>query len=187
MGLSEKELDTINETVEVESVDKEQEIKDSNTEVSEKTNDNIKNVSIKLISKMNLSEEHQKIVLSIYDDVKKSIETFINDPNINISVKITKILGQIIKKLETTHIYGKIISGTDKKIVAINLGRSLIKDAMPDNKGEKEALMLYDMIAEPTLETMIDVSKVVNVFVKEIATKCCPSFMDFLKHIKSYK
>ena len=96
-------------------------------------------------------------------------------------MKITKTLGQVIKKLESTCIDSKVTCGADKKAVAIQLGRILIKEVMPDDKGEAEVLMMYDLIAEPTLEAMIEVSKVVNVAVKEMAMKCCPSLLDFLK------
>jgi hypothetical protein len=52
---------------------------------------------------------------------------------------------------------------------------------MPDDKGEKEVLMVYDLIAEPTLEAMIEVSKVVNVAVQEAAAKCCPGLFELFK------
>jgi hypothetical protein len=43
---------------------------------------------------------------------------------------------------------------------------------------------VYDLVAEPTLEAMIEVSKVVNVAVKEIATKCCPGLLEFFTRTK---
>jgi hypothetical protein len=53
-----------------------------------------------------------------------------------------------------------------------------------NDKGEKEVLMVYDVIAEPTLEAMIDVSRVVNVAVQEMASKCCPGLLEFFKRAK---
>ena len=44
----------------------------------------------------------------------------------------------------------KFITGGDKKAVAIQLGRILIKEVTPDDKGEAEILLAYDLIAEPT-------------------------------------
>jgi hypothetical protein len=37
------------------------------------------------------------------------------------------------------------------------------------------------LIAEPTLEAMIEVSKVVNVAVQEAAAKCCPGLFELFK------
>jgi hypothetical protein len=143
------------------------------------------NLSLKMISESSLSEEQKKLASNIYDSVKKSIEGFINDPSVNNTVKITKTLGQVIKQLETTNVDGKVSTGADKKAVAIQLGRILIKEVIPDDKGEDDVLIVYDMIAEPTLEAMIEVSRVVNVAVQELAIKCCPSMLDFLKRVKS--
>ena len=74
--------------------------------------------------------------------------------------------------------------GADKKAVAIELGRILIKEITPDDKGESEILMVYDLIAETTLEAMIEVSRVVNVAVQELATKCCPGLFEIFKRVK---
>ena len=52
-------------------------------------------------------------------------------------------------------------------------------------KGEREVLMAYDLIAEPTLEAMIEVSRVVNVAVQEVASKCCPGLFELFKRYKS--
>jgi hypothetical protein len=103
---------------------------------------------------------------------------------VNGTIKITKVLGQVIKQLENTKIEGKITTGADKKAVAIQLGRILIKEVTPDDKGEAEILMVYDMVAEQTLEAMIEVSKVVNVAVQEMATKCCPGLLTLFKKSK---
>jgi hypothetical protein len=47
--------------------------------------------------------------------------------------------------------------------------------------------MVYDLVAEQTLEAMIEVSRVVNIAVQEMATKCCPSLLDFFKKVKASK
>lgn len=154
------------------------------TVVSEGAKVVAENLGLTLISESSLTDDQKKLATTIYDSVKSAISGFVEDPNVNNTIKITKTLGQVIKQLEITHIDGKIISGADKKVVAIQLGRILIKEVMPDDKGEAEVLMVYDMIAEPTLEAMIDVSRVVNVAVKEMATKCCPGFLELFKRTK---
>jgi hypothetical protein len=136
-------------------------------------------LGLSMISESSLSEDQKKLAISIYDSVKKAIESFINDPDVNNTIKITKTIGQVIKQLEST----KAVGG-DKKAVAIQLGRILIKEVTPDDKGEAEILMVYDLIAEQTLEAMIEVSKVVNIAVQEMATKCCPGLLEFFKRTK---
>ena len=116
-----------------------------------------------------------------FSSKSQQIQGFVNEPSVNNTVKITKTLGQIIKQLENAQLDGKKPSGADKKAVAIQLGRILIKEVMHDDNGEKEVLMVYDLIAEPTLEAMIEVSKVVNVAVQEMATKCCPGLLELFK------
>jgi len=125
-----------------------------------------------------LTEDQKKLAAYIYDSTKKEVQSFILDRSLNNTVKITMTIGQLIKQLENVKIDGKAPTGSDKKLVAIELGRNLIKEVAPD---DKEIFIIYDLIAESTLEAMIDVSKVVNVEVKEIVTKCCPRFSDIFK------
>jgi hypothetical protein len=141
-------------------------------------------MGLKLISESDLTIEQKKIAENIYKTTKVNIQSFISDISINNTIKITKTVGQVVKDLENVKIDGKSPSGSDKKIVAIQLGRILIKEVTPDDKGEAEILMLYDLIAEPTLEAMIEVSKVVNVAVQEIATRCCPSLLELFKKFR---
>jgi len=142
------------------------------------SNENFKN-SFYMISESGLSEDQKKLASHIYDLTKKSIQSFISDSSFNNAIKITMTIGQVIKQLENVKIDGKAPTGADKKVVAIQLGRILIKEITPDDK-EVEIFILYDTIAGPTLEAMIDVSKVVNV--QEI-TKCCPKILDVFKKI----
>jgi len=135
-----------------------------------------KKLGLTLISESSLSEEQKNLAASIYDSVKLSIQGFINNPNVNNTIKITKTLGQVIKQLEV-----KASTSANKKAVAIELGRILIKEVIPDDKGESEVLMIYDLIAEETLEAMIEVSRVVNIAVQKIAVNCCPSILELFK------
>jgi len=139
-------------------------------------------LGLTLISESSLSEDQKKLATSIYESVKPAVEGFISDPDVNSTIKITKVISQVIKQLENTKIEGKTVTGADKKAVAIQLGRILIKEVTPDDK--EEILIVYDLVAEPTLEAMIEVSKVVNVAVKEIATKCCPGLLEFFTRTK---
>jgi hypothetical protein len=94
-----------------------------------------------------------------------------SDNSLNNTIKITMMLGQIIKEIETVKICGKVPTGSDKKAIVIQLGDIILKEI-----NQPEIIIIYHIIADQTLETIIDVSKVVNVYVKEIATSCCPNF-----------
>lgn len=141
-------------------------------------------LGLDMISESSLTEDQKKLASNIYNTTKAAIEDFIKDVNVNSTIKITRTIGQIIKQLENTRLDGKMPTGEDKKAVALQLGRILIKEVTPDDKGEAEILMVYDIVAEPTLEAMIEVSKVVNVAVQELATKCCPGLLELFKRSK---
>jgi hypothetical protein len=143
----------------------------------------IEKSGLKMISESALTEDQKKLATQIYESTKGALKSFITDTSLNNTIKITKTIGQIIKQLENVKVDGKSPSGEDKKMVAIHMGRILIKEVTPDDKGEAEILIAYDLIAEPTLEAMIDVSKVVNTAIQEIVTKCCPSLSDLFKRI----
>jgi hypothetical protein len=138
-------------------------------------------LGLKLISESSLSDEQKKLATNIYDSVKLAIKDFISDPSINNTIKITKVIGEIIKQLENANTNGKKILGSDKKAIVIQLGSILIKEVSPDL--ESEILKLYNLVAEQTLEAMIDVSKVVNVNIQEMSTKCCPGIMELVRKV----
>jgi len=135
-------------------------------------------LGLKYIMESNLTDEQKKLTLQIYDSIKSTVKDIIPDETINETVKITKTVGHIIKQLETIKVDNKSSSGTDKKAVAIQLGRILIKELTFD---ETKILTLYDIIAEPMLEAMIDVSKVVNTVVMEVTRKCCPGLLELFR------
>jgi hypothetical protein len=141
-------------------------------------------VGLKMITESSLTEDQKKLAASIYDSVKAAIKEFISDPSINETIKITKTLGKLIKELENATVDGKAPSGADKKAVAIQLGRILIKEVITNDSLEANILMVYDVVAEPTLEAMIEVSKVVNVVVQKVATSCGPTFNKILQCLR---
>jgi hypothetical protein len=135
-------------------------------------------LGLKYIIESNLTDEQKKLTLQIYDSVKNIVKDIIPDETINETVKITKTVGHIIKQLESIKVDDKSPSGTDKKAVAIQLGRIIIKELISD---ETKILTLYDVVAEPILEAMIDVSKVVNTVVMEVTRKCCPGLFELFR------
>ena len=121
-----------------------------------------------LLSVSTLTEYQKQIALTIYDTIKHAIHISMTDDSNNI-IKITMMLGKMIQHIEKVKIKDTKPTGNDKKAVVIELGRILIQE-MTSNV---ELLELYNMVAETTLETMINVSKVVNV---AIVSKCCAFF-----------
>ena len=66
----------------------------------------------------------------------------------------------------------KKIAGSSKKGAVIELGRLLIKQVIHDDKLKQTILPIYDLVAEQTLEAIIDVSHVVNTKMKEATSSC---------------
>jgi hypothetical protein len=126
-----------------------------------------------------LTEAQQKLLETIYEKTKTVVASVLGDSNLNNSVKVTLLIGQIIKQLEGVKLDKVVLSGGDKKAVAIELGRRLIKELAP--KEANEILPIYDLVADRTLEAMIDVSRVVNVVVQQVATQCCPGLLSLFK------
>ena len=141
-------------------------------------------IGLKMITESSLSEDQKKLASSIYESVKAAIKELISDPSINETIKITKTIAKLVKELENAKVDGKAPTGEDKKAVAIQLGRILIKEVVTNDRLEANILMVYDVVAEPTLEAMIEVSKVVNVVVQKVVTSCGPTFDKVLKYLR---
>jgi len=141
-------------------------------------------VGLNMITESSLSEDQKKLATTIYESVKAAIKEFISDPSINETIKVTKTIAKLVKELENAKVDGKAPSGADKKAVAIQLGRILIKEVITNESLEANILLVYDIVAEPTLEAMIEVSKVVNVVVQKVATSCGPTFDKVLKCLR---
>lgn len=119
-----------------------------------------------------LTEEQQKILHFVYDSAKGVCADRLNQ-DLPAAMKITQLVAEIMKLMESLSFGGKPITGATKKSVAIELGRTMIRDLLHDATLISVLLPLYDTMAEPLLETMIDVSQHVNVAVKNAAAGCC--------------
>lgn len=147
------------------------------------SNDQIVMLGIKTISEGNLSSDQKKIAIQIYEVTRKSVSGFITDKSINNTIKITKTIGQVIKQLENVKVDGHSPSGADKKEVAIQLGRIIITEIITDDNTEAHVLAIYDLLADSILEAMLDVSRVVNVAIHGVATKCCPRLLSLFRSV----
>jgi ElaB/YqjD/DUF883 family membrane-anchored ribosome-binding protein len=115
-----------------------------------------------------LTEEQEEVLKSVYEKAKSASETIINEPSISNAVKVAQIVGQTIKLLEEAAKTGKKLAGKDKKIVAMELCRRTIKELIKDESLKENILNKFDTIGEQMLETMIDVSKHLNISVEKV-------------------
>jgi hypothetical protein len=117
-----------------------------------------------------LTKEQKEILSVVFEKVKASVEDIMIDMDLSNHIKIMQIISSVIKIVEGLTVMKKTISGVDKKAVALACGRKCIKMM----KDHLDMLLLYDAIAETAMETMIDVSR--NLNVKEISGCCMELF-----------
>lgn len=115
-----------------------------------------------------LTEEQEEVLKSVYEKAKSASETILHEPSISNAVKVAQIVGQTIKLLEEAVKTGKKLAGKDKKIVAMELCRRTIKELIKDEGLKLNILNKFDTIGEQMLETMIDVSKHLNISVEKV-------------------
>ncbi len=147
--------------------------------IEEKVKEVIKEVKIEIEHK--LSEEQSKVLKIVYDKVKESTDLILHHPRLENALKLTQMIASIIKLLETVKLNELLLSGKDKKEIALELGRILIKDLIKEDEKKVVLLMIYDSTAEQLLETMVDVSHHLNIKVKELTGSCCEGLLNLFK------
>ena len=120
-----------------------------------------------------LTKEQKEILSIVFEKVKASVESIMIDMDLSNHIKIMQIISAVIKIVEGLTVMKKTISGIDKKVVALACGRKCIKMM----KDHLDMLLLYDMIAETAMETMIDVSRNLNVN----GAECCMGLFSLYK------
>jgi hypothetical protein len=136
--------------------------------------------TIQLVVESKLTEEQQKILTFVYDSAKGIAADVLNSSNGD-AMKVTRLMGSIVKLMESLTFNNVKIAGASKKAVGLQLGRNLINDLVKDEALKSNMLAVYDLAAESTLELLIDVSRNVNVkAVTEAATSCCGWLADLL-------
>jgi hypothetical protein len=121
-----------------------------------------------------LTKQQKEILSVVFEKVKASVEDIMIDMDLSNHIKIMQIISSIIKIVEGLTVMKKTLSGVDKKVIALACGRKCIKMM----KDHLDMLLLYDAIAETAMETMIDVSR--NLNVKEVS-ECCMGFLSLCK------
>ena len=142
--------------------------------IEEKVND----IKVEIVT---LTDAQKTVLKLVYDKVKDSSDIILQHPTLDSALKITQMMASIIKLLESVKLQDALLAGKDKKLIALEVGRLLIKDNVKDEEKQAVLLMIYDSTAEALLETMIDVSQHLNVKVKEVAGMCCDGLMSLFK------
>lgn len=123
-----------------------------------------------------LTKQQKEILSMVFEKAKASVEDIMIDMDLSNHIKIMQIISSVIKIVEGLTVMKKIISGVDKKVIALACGRKCIKMM----KDHLDMLLLYDAIAETAMETMIDVSRNLNINGKEVS-ECCMGFFSLCK------
>ena len=121
------------------------------------------------------TEEQKNIIVHVYDKAKEVVESISQIADMASVVKIVKMIGEIIKLLESVTINNVKVSGKNKKYIAILLTKKLLCECIKHNETLTHMLDMYDSVSDQVLETMVDVSRNLNVAVQEIASSCCKS------------
>lgn len=119
-------------------------------------------------SKEQPKDNIQKEVQSLYQTVKVntgSILQSFKDGKTQEALFLTILTGQIIKQVEQTKLVGK-----DKKEVAIELIKTIIKEECSEDK-KQTALLLVDAIVDPLIDQLVDVAKNVNVMSSSLSSQ----------------
>ena len=125
---------------------------------------------------MEHKEDHDAIISLISSDAMAGAELILND-SLPIPVKITKLLGIIMTLLESVQWNGAKISGTVKKAVSQQLLTRLIHFVASDSNEFDELIQVSQTMGPAMLETLITVSKGVNISVVEKRVEtCCLGF-----------
>ena len=136
------------------------------------------------INKSNLNLNQKAILNKIYILMKEEIDSLltifsnnqVKENTSEIVNVVIRIVCLCIKYLEKVKINRKPINGEDKKLIALELGKIVIKNEITDKEIKDVILSTYELSAEPVLEGIIDVSKEVNTFIKKNSKKiffCC--------------
>ena len=133
-------------------------------------------VIIKTVEETNSLTATQKEALDIvFNDVKNIVEHIMIDADVSIQIKIMQLISPIIKTVQDVSTLKFALTGADKKAIVLECGRKCIRMMLKDHQ---DMLMLYNTIAEPALETMLDLSRKLKPVLKELEKQelsqtCC--------------
>jgi hypothetical protein len=134
-----------------------------------------------------LTAEQELIITLVYKEAYEAAEMIMEKADLPPVVKVTKAIAALMSILEKCRLNGSKISGKNKKVVVLQLVKRLIKELVKNSEALSSLLAAMDNMAEHLLETLVDVSRGVNIVnniiehgvtkenVKEVED-CCFSF-----------
>ena len=129
------------------------------------------------VDDIKLNEEQDAILSLVSSDAMTIAESILHDSTLPIPVTITKLLGAIMSILEQTKYNQEPISGVHKKVVALELTKRLIQYVAGDTPELGQMIQIVQTMGPAMLETLITVSKGVNISVVEKRVEtCCLGF-----------
>ena len=126
-----------------------------------------------IVEELNSLTPIQKEALDVvFNDIKSVVEHILIDADISIQIKIMQMIVPIIKTVQDFSSIKLALTGADKKAVALECGRKCIKMLLKDHL---DMLMLYSTIAEPALETMLDLSRKLKPIQEQLKEESSPA------------
>jgi hypothetical protein len=110
--------------------------------------------SNEIVTLSELSEVQQKAIASLIVEVKELVGELSSN-----AFAVTKVISVLMKKVETLQVDGNKLNGADKKKVVLEAGKQVLNSKLSNDSTIME---LYNALAEPTIEAMIDMSRGVN-------------------------
>lgn len=144
--------------------------------------DNIEINSMEItLNETSLTKQQKAVLQKVYTNTKESIIDIFSDLDkdsdaVNISNSIFRAVCHVMKTIEKVKLNRKKITGEEKKLIVLELVRIFIKSEIEDTTTKCIILNIYDMSSETILESVIDVSRNVNVNLQRGLSKifkCC--------------
>ena len=134
-----------------------------------------------ILNESNLTKQQKVVLQKVYIKSKENIITIFENINkdsdaLEISNSLFKIICLIIKIIEKVKLNRKKLSGEEKKMIVLELIRISILSEIDDKVTQTIILNAYDMSAESILETVLDLSRNVNISLNKGLSnlfKCC--------------
>ena len=138
-------------------------------------------IEITFDSNTELTSYQKAVVDKIFEVSKDTIKEVIETPEMADALVVTIAVGNLVKLIENLKINNKSLSSQNKKAIVLHLGKLLLSELLPETRNKANILGIYDLIAEPTLEKLIDVGSNINVVNNIVETvsdtvsnkKCC--------------
>lgn len=130
-----------------------------------------------------LSDRQENVLNQLYNSLKEIMKETLSLESADHAMKIGRMMAEIIKLVEKARYPNDKIPGAEKKEIAIALGKRLVsdKDVVQNETIRNGLITAYDLLGEQLLETLMDVSRNVNIAVQQAALSCCESILDYLK------